>query len=118
MALAQKVGDIFTGEVPVLDAKAPLDEAKNVFIRLGVRVLPLWDGTGIVGVLERERLFEEIEQSSDPGAETVQGLATSIGYCYDDAELDTVLARMSAASVHDVVVLRRDMAVLGILSQP
>ena len=115
---AQKVGDVFTGEVVVLDAKAPLDEAKNVFIRLGVRVMPLFDGSGIVGVLERERLLEELEQSSDPGAQTVQVLATSISFCYDDDELETVLARMSQGSLRDVVVLRHDMAVLGILSQP
>jgi CBS domain-containing protein len=115
---AQRVGDVFTGEVVVLDAKAPLDEAKNVFIRLGVRVMPLWDGNGIVGVLERERLLEEIEQSSDPGAQTVQGLASAIGFCYDDDELEPVLAGMSEASLRDIVVLRRDKAVLGILSQP
>jgi hypothetical protein len=112
----RKVGDVVKrGEVTVLYAWTPLDQAAKVFDHLGARVLPIWNGEGVIGMLPRERLTDELARTAH-ASQTVADLACATHFCFDDDNLEAVLEVMRQKNFTDIVVLDRANAMVGMLS--
>jgi CBS domain-containing protein len=85
----------------------------------GVAFLPVADAQGLVGTLtDRDIILRAVAPGLDAETTKVADImTTNITYCYDDEDLESVLANMQSLHLRRLAVLDRQNRLTGVVSQ-
>jgi CBS domain-containing protein len=113
------IGDIMTRNVHLVRPGETLQYAASLMAQWGIAFLPVADASGLVGTLTDRDI---IQRAVAPGldAETTKVgdiMTTNITYCFDDEELESVLANMQSLHLRRLAVLDRQNRLAGVVSQ-
>jgi nucleotide-binding universal stress UspA family protein/CBS domain-containing protein len=113
-----QVKDIMTQTVEAVRPNATLNEAARRMHEVDAGMLPVLDGTVVVGVVtDRDLAVRAIAQGLDPKTATVEEVMTpQVRYCYDDQSVEEAAGMMADTGLRRLVVLDRTMRLTGIVS--
>ena len=116
MALMLK--QIMSTEVEVLNPEATLQQAAERMRRHDIGMLPVCDGTRILGMLtDRDITIRAIAEGSDPKTTRASDVMTSdVCYCYEDDDVKMVAKTMSERQIRRMPVVDREKNLVGIVA--
>ena len=114
-----KIQEIMSRDPHVCDPVTPLSEVAATMRDLDVGIIPVCDEQGIQGtVTDRDIVLKAVADELDPTITVAQEVMTGdVTYCFQDEDVDEASALMEENEIRRVVVLDRDMQLVGILSQ-
>lgn len=114
-----QVKDIMTREVGVLPPDATIALAAQEMKRLDCGMLPICEGSRVVGVLtDRDIAVRATADGRDPNHTLVRDVMSydSLVYCYEDEQVEDVARAMSDHQVRRVPVLDHTKHLVGVVS--
>jgi CBS domain-containing protein len=113
-----QIREIMTGGVAVIHPDSTLDEAAAAMKRLDIGLLPVCDGSRLVGIVtDRDITVRSVAQAEDPTAHQVRDIMTpEVVSCFEDQDVAEVNRLMQEKQIHRVLVLNRDQRLVGIVS--
>lgn len=113
-----KVRDIMTKNVETVPESTSLKEAAELMKRLNVGVIPIVNGTQVVGLItDRDIVVRSTAMGHDPNEVTVSDVMTKgMEYVYQDQDVKEAAKLMADKQIRRLPVLDRQMQMVGILS--
>lgn len=113
-----KIQEIMSRDPYVCDPETPLSEVAARMRDLDIGMIPVCDGRRIQGtVTDRDIVLRAVADELDPAMTVAEEVMTSeVTYCFDDEEVDEASALMEENQIRRLVVLDREMQLVGILS--
>jgi CBS domain-containing protein len=113
-----KVRDIMTKNVETVPETASLTEAAQLMKKLNVGVIPIVNGTKVVGLLtDRDIVLRSTAMGHDPNEVTVSDvMSKSLEYVYQDQDIKEAAKIMADKQIRRLPVLDRQMQMVGIIS--
>ncbi|WPH14733.1 CBS domain-containing protein [Variovorax paradoxus] len=113
-----QVHEVMTRGVRTVAPGDTIVQAAKALEELEVGVLPVCDGSRLVGVVtDRDIAVRGVAREIDLGASPVKQIMTADAYwCYADDTVDEALSQMSAVQIRRLPVVDRDKRLVGILS--
>ena len=114
-----QIRDIMTTNVELINRDTPLAEAARRMRDLDVGLVPVHDGSRLVGMLtDRDITVRAVAEGRDPGATPVRDVMTAeIIYCYDDQDVSEAAQLMQEKQIRRLPILSRGTKQLvGIVS--
>ena len=110
--------EVMTRDVEVIHPDATLEEAAKRMDALNVGPLPVCDGERLVGMLtDRDIVVRAIAGGRDPKATSVRDAMTrDLVYGFEDQDVREAARLMEEQQIRRLVVLSRDMRLVGIVS--
>jgi predicted transcriptional regulator len=102
----------------VIHPDRTLDEAAAQMKRLDIGLLPVCDGSQLVGILtDRDITVRSVAQSEDPTSHQVRDIMTPDAVsCFEDQDVAEVARLMQEKQIRRVLVLNRDQRLVGVVS--
>lgn len=112
------IADIMTRNVHLVRPEETLQYAASLMAEWNIAFLPVADANGLVGTLtDRDIILRAVAPGLDAETTRVSDImTTNITYCYDDEELDEVLANMQSLHLRRLAVLDRQDRLSGVVS--
>ncbi|HEX3881029.1 MAG TPA: CBS domain-containing protein [Stellaceae bacterium] len=113
-----KVSEIMTLEVAVAAPDDTVQTAAQIMADGGIGVLPVCDGTRLVGMItDRDITVRAVAEGRPPAECSVRDVMTEdLNYAFEDDEVRSVAQKMGQWQVHRLPVLDREKQVVGIVS--
>ena len=113
-----KIQEIMSRDPHVCDPGTPLSEVAATMRDLDVGIIPVCDEQGIQGtVTDRDIVLRAVADELDPTMTVAEEVMTAdVTYCFEDEDVDEASALMEENQIRRLVVLDRDMQLVGILS--
>ena len=113
-----QVKDLMTLDVEVVRADTPLREAAEKMRSLNVGVMPVCDGTRLLGMLtDRDITVRATALGRDPNTPTVGDTMTpDVAFCYEDQDVREVAELMQQLQVRRIPIVNHDKELVGIVS--
>jgi CBS domain-containing protein len=113
-----KIYDIMSRDPYVCDPETPLSEVAARMRDLDVGIIPVCDGRKIQGtVTDRDIVLRAVADELDPAMTVAEEVMTSeVTFCFEDEDVDEASALMEENQIRRLVVLDREMQLVGILS--
>jgi len=112
-----QVRDCMTREVRVIDPDETIEEAAVLMATIDAGVLPVALDDRLVGmVTDRDIAIRGVGQSLPPKAKVRAVMSSEVLYCFDDDDIDAVLANMAEIQVRRLPVVDHDKKLVGIVS--
>ncbi|MGH2389772.1 MAG: CBS domain-containing protein [Chloroflexota bacterium] len=113
-----QIKDIMTAEVEAVRPDTPLADAGKRMRDLDVGLMPVFDGTQLVGMLtDRDITIRAVAQGHDPRTTPVSDVMTAdLIFCYDDQDVAEAAQLMQQKQIRRLLVLDRTMHLVGIVS--
>jgi CBS domain-containing protein len=115
--VAMRVRDCMTREVQIADPNDSLVGAAKVMAELDAGILPVGENDRLVGMItDRDIAVRGVAAGMGPNAKVGDVMNSEVKYCFDDQEVDEVLAIMGDLQLRRLPVLNRDKRLVGIVS--
>jgi CBS domain-containing protein len=113
-----QVKDIMTADVEAVRPDSPLMDAGKRMRDLDVGLMPVFDGTQLVGMLtDRDITIRAVAQGRDPRTTPVsEAMTADLIFCYDDQDVSEAAQMMQQKQIRRLLVLDRTMHLVGIVS--
>lgn len=113
-----KVGDVMTSHFEMIDSTESLTQAAREMKSLDVGVLPVREGTRLIGVItDRDIVIRGLAEGRDPDSAQVKDIISSeIVYCYEDDSVEDAAHLMEDHQVRRLIVCNQDKTPVGIVS--
>lgn len=113
-----QVKDIMTTAVEIVTPDTTLAEAADRMRSVDIGVLPVQEGTEVVGVItDRDMTVRAIAQGLDARTATVGDVMTrQVRYCYEDESVEEAARKMAEWRLRRLIVLDRAQRLVGIVS--
>lgn len=113
------IGDIMTRNVHLVRPEETLQYAASLMAEWDIAFLPVADASGLVGTLtDRDIILRAVAPGLNAETTRVADvMTTNITYCFDDEELEGVLANMQSLHLRRLAVLDRQNRLAGVVSQ-
>jgi CBS domain-containing protein len=114
----QYLRDVMTREVTTIAPSASIEQAAHMMKALNVGVLPVWDGTQLVGMLtDRDIVIRVVAEQLSPGETTVgDAMTADATYCYEDQTVEQAVRVMAGRQIRRLPILSRDETLVGVVS--
>ncbi|WP_342642140.1 CBS domain-containing protein [Rhodoligotrophos ferricapiens] len=112
------IASVMTRDVNVISPGAPLSQAAQMMDELNVGVLPVCDGSRLVGMItDRDIAVRATAAGQSPtDAHVADAMTQEVIWCFEDDDVDEVLDRMADVQIRRVPVLDHDKHLVGIVS--
>jgi CBS domain-containing protein len=113
-----KLSEIMTADFEMMDSTSSLTDAADRMKSLDVGVLPIKEGTKLIGVLtDRDIVVRGLAEHRDPNSTQVKDVISSeIVYCDQDESVEQAAELMEAKKVRRLVVTDQERTPVGIVS--
>jgi CBS domain-containing protein len=113
-----KVSEIMTLDVDTAAPEDTIQTAAQLMADGGVGVLPVCDGSRLVGMItDRDIAVRAVAEGKSPGECAVREVMTDdLNFAYEDDDVKSVAQKMGEWQVHRLPVLGRDKQLVGIVS--
>ena len=113
-----KISEIMTAGFETVDSTNSLTDAAKKMKSLNVGVLPVQEGTRLIGVVtDRDIVIRALAEERDPNDTQVKDIASSnIVYCFEDDSVEDAVRLMEENQVRRLIVCREDGTPIGIVS--
>jgi len=110
--------DVMTKNVEVAEAATTLQEAATIMKRLDVGVLPVGDGSKLIGILtDRDITVRATAEGLDPKKAKVGDVMTpDLVYCFEDQAPVEAAVVMQEKQIRRLPIVNHDMKLVGIIS--
>jgi CBS domain-containing protein len=114
-----KIHAIMSRDPYVCDPETLLSEAAAKMRDLEVGILPVCNGLRLQGTLtDRDLVVGAVAEGLDPSMTVAEEVMnTDVAYCYDDEDVDEASALMEEHHIRQIVILDREMHLVGVLTQ-
>lgn len=114
---AMKVGSCMTKDVAVANPEQSIREVALMMGKLDAGVVPVGENDRLVGMItDRDMVIRGIALGKGPDTKVRDVMSQEVRYCFDDEDVDHVLANMGDLQVRRLPVLNRDKRLVGIIS--
>ncbi|MGE5294894.1 MAG: CBS domain-containing protein [Solirubrobacterales bacterium] len=112
------VRDVMTSRFEMIDSTKSLTEAAREMKSLDVGILPVREGTRLIGVItDRDIVIRGLAGGRNPDSAQVKDIISSdVVYCYDDDSVEEAARLMEEHQVRRLIVCDRDKTPVGIVS--
>lgn len=115
--IAMKVGSCMTKDVAVANPEQSIREVALMMGKLDAGVVPVGENDRLVGMItDRDMVIRGIALGKGPDTRVRDVMSQEVRYCFDDEDVDHVLANMGDLQVRRLPVLNRDKRLVGIIS--
>src|SRR4030042_110890 len=113
-----KINEIMKSDFAMIDSTNSLTEAARKMKSLNVGILPVKEGTMLIGVItDRDIIVRGLAEGRDPNSAQVKDIVSSdIVYCYEEDSIEDAVRLMEENQVRRLVVCDRDQTPVGIVS--
>ena len=113
-----KISEIMTAGFETIDSTNSLTEAAKKMKSLDVGILPVQEGTRLIGVVtDRDIVVRGLAEERDPGETQVKDIVSpNIVYCFEDDSIEDAVKLMEENQVRRLIVCREDGTPIGIVS--
>ena len=110
-----KVSDCMTRDVKVIAPDTPIREAARIMARNDLGALPVGDNDRLVGmVTDRDIVVRALSDGKGPDTPVRDVMSDGICYCFEDEDLQHVVANMGEQQIRRLPVVDEDGEVVGI----
>ncbi len=112
-----KIRDCMTRQVHTVGPSATISEAARMMADNDVGILPVANPDRLVGMIsDRDIAIRGIAAGLGPDARVSAVMSDEVMYCYEDEEIEDVLANMGDIPVRRLPVVDRNKQLVGIVS--
>jgi len=113
-----KISEVMTAGFETIDSTNSLIEAAKKMKSLDVGILPVQEGTRLIGVVtDRDIVIRALADDRDPGETQVKDvISPNIVYCFEDDSVEDAVKLMEENQVRRLIVCREDGTPIGIVS--
>jgi CBS domain-containing protein len=113
-----KIHEIMTKNVESIQSTLPIAKAAEKMRDLDIGFLPILENDKLTGAItDRDITVRSVAQGRDPRLATVREIMTQdIFYCYEDEDVEHVAEYMRENEVRRIVILNREMEIVGVVS--
>jgi len=112
-----KIKDCMTRRVHTVGPFATIEEAARMMADNDVGILPVANPDRLVGMIsDRDIAIRGIAAGLGPDARVSAVMSDEVMYCYDDEDVEDVLANMGDIQVRRLPVVDRNKQLVGIVS--
>jgi len=113
-----QVKDIMTREVTYVGADTNLKEAAKEMEAHDIGVLPVYDKSGLKGILtDRDIIVKSTAKGDNPSAVKVRDVMTNdVEKCREDQTVEEVIGQMKARKIRRMPIVNQDNSLVGIVS--
>ncbi|MDX8446881.1 CBS domain-containing protein [Mesorhizobium captivum] len=113
-----KVGNCMTRDVKVANPEQPIRDVAQMMASLDAGVMPVGDNDRLVGMItDRDIVVRGVALGNGPDTKVRDVMSVGeVRYCFDDEDVEHVLANMGNLQVRRLPVLNRDKRLVGIIS--
>jgi CBS domain-containing protein len=112
------VRDVMTSRFEMIDSTASLTQAAREMKSLDVGVLPVREGTRLIGVVtDRDIVIRGLAEGRDPDSAQIKDIISSdVVYCYDDDSVEDAARLMEEHRIRRLIVCDHERTPVGIVS--
>jgi CBS domain-containing protein len=112
-----QVRDAMTRDVRLASPHQTLTDAARMMAEADIGCLPVGDDNRIVGMItDRDIVVRALAQGRDGRSLVGDVMTKSVKYCFEDEDMDEVLANMGEVKIRRVPVVDREKHLVGVLS--
>ncbi|RUU13066.1 CBS domain-containing protein [Mesorhizobium sp. USDA-HM6] len=113
-----KVGNCMTRDVKIANPEQSIRDVAQMMASLDAGVMPVGDNDRLVGMItDRDIVVRGVALANGPDAKVRDVMSVGeVRYCFDDEDIEHVLANMGNLQVRRLPVLNRDKRLVGIIS--
>ena len=113
-----KISEIMTAGFETIDSTNSLTEAAKKMKSLDTGILPVQEGTRLIGVVtDRDIVIRALAEERDPNETQVKDVASpNIVYCFEDDSIEDAVKLMEENRVRRLIVCKEDGTPVGIVS--
>ncbi|HZT25901.1 MAG TPA: CBS domain-containing protein [Pseudolabrys sp.] len=112
-----KVSETMTREVHIASPDETLQHAAREMAGIDAGALPVGEGDRLVGMItDRDIAIKGVANGKGPNTPVREVMTEDVKYCFDDQEIDEVIANMADIQVRRLPVLNHDKRLVGIVS--
>jgi CBS domain-containing protein len=112
-----KVREAMTQDGCLTSPDQTIRDAAQVMRQIDAGALPVEQDERLVGVItDRDIAVRAVAEGKAPDTKVRDVMSREVLYCYEDEDLDQVVANMGAVKVRRLPVLNRDKRLVGIIS--
>lgn len=112
-----KVADVMSRSVELADPDQTISDIATAMARKDLGFMPVGDKERLVGAITDRDIVTRCVAAGKDGTSRVRDVMTKdVKYCFDDEELDHVLANMGENKVRRMPVVDRDKRLVGVVS--
>lgn len=112
-----KISECMTTEVKMARPDDTLESAARGMAEIDAGAMPVASGDRLVGmVTDRDMAVRGIAQGLGPDAKVRDVMSGEVKYCYEDDDVEEVLANMGDVQLRRLPVLSREKRLVGIVS--
>lgn len=114
---AKKVSEAMSRDVRIANPDEPISEVAKVMAEIDAGALPVGDNDRLVGMItDRDIALRAVAARKGPDTPVREVMSTEVKYCFEDEDLDHVVANMSEIRVRRLPVVNREKRLVGIVS--
>ncbi len=112
-----RVSECMTRDVRIASPGDTIGKAAQVMASLDAGAMPVGDQDRLVGfITDRDIAVRAVAEGKGPEARVGDIMSREIRWCYDDEEVEDVLANMGELQVRRLPVLNHDKRLVGIVT--
>ncbi len=111
------VRECMATDVWALTPDNTLQSAAQIMADIDADFLPVVDHDRLVGVItDRDIVIRGVAAGSPPDASIRDVMSDTVKHCFDDDDIDDVLATIGDVPLHRLAVINHDMRLIGVIS--
>jgi len=112
-----RVNECMTRDVTIANPQETICDAAKMMAECDAGVLPVGENDRLVGVItDRDIAVRAVAEGKGPDVRIRDVMSGEVRYCFEDDDIDEVLANMGELQVRRLPVLNRDKRLVGIVS--
>jgi CBS domain-containing protein len=112
-----QVNEAMTSDVKVASPNQTICDAARMMAQIDAGVLPVGENDRLVGMItDRDIAIRAVGAGKGPQTPIREIMSREVMYCFEDDDLDDVVANMADIKVRRLPVLDHDKRLIGILS--
>ncbi|WP_366655846.1 CBS domain-containing protein [Fodinicurvata sp. EGI_FJ10296] len=112
-----QVSEVMSSNVKIADPDESVQDAARKMLSDGIGYLPVGSGDKLVGTLtDRDIVTRVIVEGRDPSVRVGEIMTRDVKYCFDDEDIDQIVANMGELQVRSLPVVNRSKRLVGVIS--
>ena len=112
-----QIKELMSRNVVLASPRESLSEVAQMMAEKDVGFMPVGEGDRIVGmVTDRDMAIRGLAKGKGPDTPVSEVMTRDVKYCFDDEDIDHVVANMGENQVRRLPVMNREKRLVGIVS--
>ena len=112
-----QIKEVMSRNVVLASPRESLSEVAQMMAERDIGFMPVGEGDRIVGmVTDRDIVIRGIATGKGPDTPVSEVMTRDVKYCFDDEDIDHVVANMGENQVRRLPVMNREKRLIGIVS--